>query len=161
MSYPSAFFALMIHKSVTCAMFPNKPGIPLTKKIKYTCTFFGDGICQLSFFSHTSILRASSVLCVSPAQVSSFAPKFSLGARFQNLFLQPHPHPSNFLGISPPPLPPTDSSNRRCRNHNFNHIYILLESSQVIHQSLSWPRPDCLNGACETSSCLQIPTAGS
>ena len=26
------FFALMIHKSVTCAMFPNKPGVPLTEK---------------------------------------------------------------------------------------------------------------------------------
>ena len=99
------FFALMIHKSVTYAMFPNKPGVPLTEKINYMCTFFGDGICQLSFFSHTSILRASSALCVSPAQVSNFAPKFSLGARFRNLFLQPHPLP---LSIPPPsrlPLP--------------------------------------------------------
>ena len=87
------FFALMTHKSVTCAIFPNKLGVPLTEKIKYMCTFFGDGICQLSFFSHTSILHASSALCVSPAQVSSFAPKFSLGARFQNLFLQHHHHP--------------------------------------------------------------------
>ena len=32
MPYPSAFFALMTHKSVTCAIFPNKPGVPLTKK---------------------------------------------------------------------------------------------------------------------------------
>ena len=40
MPYPSAFFALMIHKSVTCAIFPNKPGVPLTEKINYTCTFF-------------------------------------------------------------------------------------------------------------------------
>ena len=87
------FFALMIHKSVTCALFPNKPGVPLTKKSTTRVHFFGDGIYQLSFFSHTSILRASSALCVSPAQVSNFAPKFSLGARFQNLFLQPHPLP--------------------------------------------------------------------
>ena len=114
MPYPSAFFALMTHKSVTCAIFPNKPGVPLTEKIKYTCTFFGDGICQLSFFSHTSILRASSVLCVSPAQVSSFAAKFSLGARFQNLFLQPHPLPlsiplpraSPYWHLKPPPPQP-------------------------------------------------------
>ena len=34
------FFALMIHKSVTYAMFPNKLGVPLTKKINYMCTFF-------------------------------------------------------------------------------------------------------------------------
>ena len=99
MPYPSAFFALMTHKSVTCAIFPNKPGVPLTEKKSSTRVhFFGDGIFQLSFFSHTSILRASSVLYVSPAQVSSFTPKFSLGARFQNLFLQPHPLP---LSISP------------------------------------------------------------
>ena len=101
------FFALMTHKSVTCARFPNKPGVPLTEKIKYTCTFFGDGIYQLSFFSHTSILRASSVLCVFPAQVSSFAPKFSLGTRFQNLFLQPHPLS---LSIPPPSRPPLPAS---------------------------------------------------
>ena len=57
------FFALMIHKSVTCAMVPNKPGVPLTEKTSTRVHFFGDGICQLSFFSHTSILRASSALC--------------------------------------------------------------------------------------------------
>ena len=55
--------------------------------------------------------------------------------------------------------PPTGISNRRRRNHSFNHIYALLRSSQVTHRSRSRPRPDCLNGACETSSCLQIPTA--
>ena len=99
------FFALMTHKSVTCAMFPNKAGLPLTEKSKYTCTVFWRRDLPTFFFSHTSILRASSALCVSPAQVSNFAPKFSLGARFQNLFLQPHPHPSNFLSISPSRLP--------------------------------------------------------
>ena len=40
MPYQSAFFALMTQKSVTCAMFPNKPGVPLTEKINYICTFF-------------------------------------------------------------------------------------------------------------------------
>ena len=113
MPYPSAFFALMTHKSVTCAIFPNKPGVPLTEKINM-CTFFGDGICQLCFFSYTSILCASSGLCVSPAQVSSFAPKFSLAARIQNLFLQPHPLPlsiplpraSPYRDLKPPPPQP-------------------------------------------------------
>ena len=76
------FFALMIHKSVTCAMVPNKAGVLLTEKIDYRCNFFGDGNYQFSVFSHMSILRASSPLCVSPAQVSSFAAKFSLGAYF-------------------------------------------------------------------------------
>ena len=114
MPYPSAFFALMTHKSVTCVIFPNKPGVPLTEKKSSTRVhFFGDGICQLSFFSHMSILRASFVLCFSPAQVSNFAPKFSLGARFQNLFLQPHPlplsippHASPYRHLKPPPPQP-------------------------------------------------------
>ena len=105
---------LMIHKLVTCAMFPNKPSLPLTEKINYTCTFFGDGICQFSLFTHMSILCASSALCVSPAQSSNFAPKFSLGARFQNLFLQPHPLPlsiplpraSPYRHLKPPPPQP-------------------------------------------------------
>ena len=99
MSYPSAFFALMTHKSVTCAIFPNKPGVPLTEKIKYRCKFFWRrGLPTFFFLTHEYFTRFVCVVC-SPAQVSSFAPKFSLGARFQNLFLQPHPLP---LSIPPP-----------------------------------------------------------
>ena len=101
MPYPSAFFALMTHKSVPCAIFPNKPGVPTEKNQVHMYIFLETGSANF-FLSHMSILRASSVLCVSTAQVSSFAPKFSLGARFQNLSLPLHPHPSHFRSISHP-----------------------------------------------------------
>ena len=110
MPYPSAFFALMTHKSVTCAMFPNKLGVPLTEKIKYTCTFFWRRDLPTFFFlAHEYFTRFVCVVCF-PAQVSSFAAKFSLGAWFQNLLLQPHPHPqypppraSPYRHLKPPP----------------------------------------------------------
>ena len=98
------FFALMTYNSVTCAMFCNKPGVPLTEKNQGHVYIFletGSAKCQLSFFSHTSILRASSVLCVSPAQVSNFAPKFSLGARFQY-----PPRATPYRHLKPPPPQP-------------------------------------------------------
>ena len=129
----------MTHKSVTCALFPNKASIPLTEKINYTCnSFWRRDLPILSFLPHEYFTCFICVVCF-PSQVSSFTAKFSLDARFQNLFLPPHPHQTNFLSI---PLPRTGSSNRRCRNHNFNHIYVLPEhrrSSQVTHRSLSRP----------------------
>jgi hypothetical protein len=65
MAYPCAFFfALMIHKSVTCAMFPNKPGVPLTEKINYTCTFFWRRDLPIfSFLAHEYFTRFICVVC--------------------------------------------------------------------------------------------------
>ena len=64
MPYPSTFLALMTHKLVTCAIFPNKPGVPLTKKIKYTCTFFWRRDLPTFFFlAHEYITRFVCVVC--------------------------------------------------------------------------------------------------
>ena len=58
------FFALMTHKSVTCAMFPNKPGVPLTKKINYTCTFFWRRDLPIfCFLAHEYFTRFVCVVC--------------------------------------------------------------------------------------------------
>src|SRR5215216_4530305 len=58
------FFALMIHKSVICAMFPNKPGVPLTEKINYTCTFFWRRDLPTFFFlAHEYFTRFVCVVC--------------------------------------------------------------------------------------------------
>ena len=159
MPYPSAFFALMTHKSVTCAMFPNKPGVPLTEKIKYTCTFFWRRDLPTFFFlAHEYFTRFVCVVCF-PRPSFKFRTEIFI-RRAISEFIPPTTSPSPQYPPSLAP-PPTGISNRRRRNHSFNHIYVLLGSSQVTHRSLSCPRPDCLNGACETSSCLQIPPARS
>ena len=57
-------FALMTHKSVTYAIFPNKPGVPLTEKIKYTCTFFWRRDLPTFFFlAHKYFMRFVCVVC--------------------------------------------------------------------------------------------------
>jgi hypothetical protein len=147
------FFALMIHKSVTCAMFPNKPGVPLTKKINYTCTFFWrQDLPIFSFLAHEYFTCFVCVVCF-PHPSFKFRSKIFIRRAISEFIPPTH----QISSVSPPA--PTSSSNRRRRNHSFNHIYVLLRSSQVTHRSLSRSQPDCLNGACETSSCLQIPTA--
>src|SRR6266511_2979256 len=91
MPYPCAFFALMIHKSVTCAMFPNKPGIPLTEKKSPTrVLFFRRDLPTFCFLAHEYFTRFVCVVCF-PRPSFKFRSKISLGARFQNLFLQAHP----------------------------------------------------------------------
>ena len=152
-------FALMTHNSVTCAMFPNKPGVPLTEKIKYTCTFFWRRDLPTFFFlAHEYFTRFVCVVCF-PRPSFKFRTEIFI-RRAISEFIPPTTSPSPQYPLSLAP-PPTGISNRHRRNHSFNHIYVLLGSSQVTHRSLSRPRPDCLNGACETSSCLQIPTARS
>jgi len=58
------FFALMIHKSVTCAIFPNKPSVTLPEKIKYTCTFFWRRELPTFFFlAHEYFMHFVCVVC--------------------------------------------------------------------------------------------------
>ena len=117
MPYPSAFFfALMTHKSVTYAMFPNKPGVPLTEKIKYTCTFFWRRDLPTFFFlAHEYFTRFVCVVCFPRPSfkfhsqifirrvISEFiAPTTSLPFKFTH-YLPPHTHTdtSSALVMSP------------------------------------------------------------
>ena len=157
MSYPSALFALMTYKSVTYAIFPNKPGVPLTEKNQvHVYIFWRRDLPTFFFLAHEYFTRFVCVVCF-PRPSFKFRSEIFI-RRAISEFIPPTTSPPSVSPLAPPP---TGISNRRRRNHSFNHIYVLLGSSQVTHRSLSRPRPDCLNGACETSSCLQIRTARS
>src|SRR3989337_891648 len=117
------FFSLMLHKSVTCAMFPNKPGIPLTEKINYTCTYFWRRDLPIfSFLAHEYFTRFVCVVCF-PRPSFKFRSEIFIRRAILE-FIPPTTFPPiKFPQYLPLPPPPTGSSNRRRRNHNFNHIY--------------------------------------
>ena len=115
--------------------------------------FWRQDLPTFCFLAHEYFTHFAFVVCF-PHPSFKFRSKIFI-RRAISEFIPPTTSPRSVSPLAPPP---TGISNRRRRNHNFNHIYVLLGSSQVTHRSLSRPRPDCLNGACETSSCLQIPT---
>ena len=95
------FFALMTHKSVTCAIFPNEPGIPLTKKIKYTCTLFWRRDLPTFFFlAHEYFTRFVCVVCF-PRPRFKFCTEIFI-RRAISEFIPPATSPSPQY---PPPLP--------------------------------------------------------
>ena len=119
------------------------------------CTFFWRRDLPTFFFlAHEYFMRFVCVLCF-PRPSFKFRSEIFI-RRAISEFMPPTTSPPSVSPLAPRP---NGISNRRCHNHSFNHIYVLLRSSQVSNRSLSRPWPDCLNDACETSSCLQIPTA--
>ena len=69
------FFALMTHKSVTCAIFPNKPGVPLTEKNQVHVYIFLETGSANFLFSRTRVFYALRLCCVFPP------PKFQISHR--------------------------------------------------------------------------------
>ena len=64
MLYPSAFFVLMTHKLVTCAIFPNKPGVPLTEKNQvHVYIFLETGSANFLFLAHEYFTHFVCVVC--------------------------------------------------------------------------------------------------
>ena len=110
-----------------------------------------------SFLAHEYFTRFVCVVCF-PRTSFKFHSEIFIRRTILEFIPPTTSPPIKFPQYLSPHASPYGSSNRRRRNHSFNHIYVLFGSSQVNHRSLSWPRPDCLNGACKTSSCLQIPT---
>ena len=105
MPYPSAFFALMTHKSVTCAMFPNKPGVPLTEKINYTCTFFGRrDLPTLFFLAHEYFTRFVYVVCF-PCRIFKFRSKIFIRRAISEFIPPTTSPPIKFPQYLPSPLP--------------------------------------------------------
>ena len=131
MSYPSAFFALMTHKSVTCAIFPNKPGVPLTEKNQVHVYIFLETGSANFLFSRTRVFHALRLRCVFPRPSFKFRIEIFI-RRTISEFIPPttSPFPQYPPSLTPPP---TGNSNRCDQNHSFNHIYVLLGSSQVTH----------------------------
>ena len=80
MSYPPAFFALMTHKSVTCAIFPNKPGVPLTEKNQVHMYIFLETGSANFIFCHTRVFYAFRLRYVFPPLREPWS-KGSLGVR--------------------------------------------------------------------------------
>ena len=75
MPYPSVFFALMTHKSVTCAMVPSKSGVPLTGKNRLHVYIFLEKGSVTFLFSRTRVFYAVRLRCVFPP------PKFQISHR--------------------------------------------------------------------------------
>ena len=95
------FFPLMTHKSVTCVMFPNKPGVPLTEKIKYTCTFFWRRDLPTFFFlAHKYFTR---FVCVVRFPRPSF--KFRTEIFIRRAILEFIPPTTSPPSVSPSRLP--------------------------------------------------------
>ena len=108
------FFALMIQKSVTCAMFPNKPGVPLTEKIDYTCTF----LCKqelpiFCFLTHEYFTRFVCVVCF-PRPSFKFHSEIFIRRAISEFIppttsppsVSPIPHASPYRHLKPPPPQP-------------------------------------------------------
>ena len=134
MMYPCAFFSLMIHKSVTCCvMFSNKASVPLNEKINYTCRFFWRWDKPIfSFLAHEYFTRFVSVVCF-PRPSFKFRSEIFIRRMIPESIRPTTSPPIKFPQYLSPLPPPTCSSNRHRRNHSFNHIYVLLASSEVTH----------------------------
>jgi hypothetical protein len=113
MAYPCTFFTLMIHKSVTFAMFSNKPGVPLTEKINYRCTFFWRRNLPTFFFlAHEYFMRFVCIVCFSRPSFKFRSEIFIRRAISE--FIPPTtsppsvspPRASPYRHLKPPPLQP-------------------------------------------------------
>src|SRR3990170_7698229 len=98
-------------------MFPNKPGIPLTEKINYTCTFFWRRDLPIfSFLAHEYFTRFVCVACFPRPSFKFHSKNFIRRAILE--FIPPTTSPPIKFPqyLPPPPPPPTRSSNRRDHN---------------------------------------------